>query len=218
MKRERLTHSQRRERTREFLFEAARKMFIEKGVAATSVEEIAEAAGYTRGAFYSNFSGKRELLIELLRRDDDRALANLQGIMKEGGTAEEMKERVVAHYSRYFLENDCFPLWVEAKLLAARDTAFQERISAFRHNRFEQIGAYVDTISDRNGGPMVLPTDVLTLGLMSLCDGVQFFRMCDPQLMSDKVMQTVLAAFFSCALWRSSKEMALVDHCAVVPD
>ncbi|TDY23062.1 TetR family transcriptional regulator [Paraburkholderia sp. BL6665CI2N2] len=218
MKRERLTHSQRRERTREFLFEAARKMFIEKGVAATSVEEIAEAAGYTRGAFYSNFGGKRELLIELLRREDDRALVNLQGIMKEGGTAEEMKERVVAHYSRSFLENDCFPLWVEAKLLAGRDTAFQERFSAFRHNRFEQIGAYVGTISDRNGGPMVLPTDALALGLMSLCDGVQFFRMCDPQLMTDKVMHTVLAAFFSCALWRSSKEMALVDHRAVEPD
>ncbi|PRY04049.1 TetR family transcriptional regulator [Paraburkholderia sp. BL25I1N1] len=193
-------------------------MFIEKGVAATSVEEIAEAAGYTRGAFYSNFGGKRELLIELLRREDDRALANLQGIMKEGGTAEEMKECVVAHYSRSFLENDCFPLWVEAKLLAGRDAAFQECFSAFRHNRFEQIGAYVDTISDRNDGPMVLSTDALALGLMSLCDGVQFFRMCDPQLMSDKVMHTVLAAFFSCALWRSSKDMALVDHRAVVPD
>ncbi|WP_201702495.1 TetR/AcrR family transcriptional regulator [Paraburkholderia kirstenboschensis] len=218
MKRERLTHSQRREQTREFLFEAARKMFIEKGLAATSVEEIAEAAGYTRGAFYSNFGGKRELLIELLRRDDDRALANLQGIMKEGGTAEEMKERAVAHYSRSVLQNDCFPLWVEAKLLACRDAAFQERMSAFRHKRFEQIRAYVGTISERNSGPMVLPTDALVLGLMSLCDGVQFSGMCEPELMSDKMMQTVLAAFFSCVLWRSPKEMPLVDHRAGVHD
>ncbi|MEM5461452.1 TetR/AcrR family transcriptional regulator [Paraburkholderia phytofirmans] len=218
MKRERLTHSERGEQTREFLLEAARKIFIEKGLAAASVEEIAEAAGYTRGAFYSNFGGKRQLLIELLRRDYDSALANLQGIMKEGGTPEEMKERAVAHYSRSFLENDSFPLWVEAKLLAWQDTAFQQRISAFRHEKLEQISAYIRTISGRDGGPMALQTDALALGLMSLCDGVQFFRMCDPQLMSDKVMHTVLTGFFSCGLWSSPREIPLADHCAGVPD
>ncbi|MDH6153430.1 MULTISPECIES: TetR/AcrR family transcriptional regulator [Paraburkholderia] len=218
MKRERLTHSQRREKTREFLFEAARRMFIEKGLAATSVEEIAEAAGYTRGAFYSNFGGKLELLIELLRRDDDRALANLQQIMKERGTPEEMKERAVAHYSRSFLENDCFPLWVEAKLLAFRDTALQQRINAFRQEKLEQISAYIRRISECDGAPMARHTDALALGLMSLCDGVQLFRMCDPQLMSDKMVQTVLTGFFSCGLWASPHEIPLADHLAGMPD
>jgi len=66
MKRERLTHVQRREQTRERLLEAARIMFLKKGLTATSVEDIAAAAGYTRGAFYSNFGSKPELLIELL--------------------------------------------------------------------------------------------------------------------------------------------------------
>jgi AcrR family transcriptional regulator len=73
MKRERLTHAQRREQTRERLLEAARKTFVKKGLAATSVDNIAEAAGYTRGAFYSNFDGKPELLLELLRRDHESA-------------------------------------------------------------------------------------------------------------------------------------------------
>ncbi len=68
-------------------------MFVKKGLAATSVEDIAEAAGYTRGAFYSNFGGKPELLIELLRRDNSRARANLQALMEEGGTSAEMKAR-----------------------------------------------------------------------------------------------------------------------------
>jgi AcrR family transcriptional regulator len=47
-----LTQAQRKEQTRERLLEAARTMFIKKGLVATSVDDIAEAGGYTRGAFY----------------------------------------------------------------------------------------------------------------------------------------------------------------------
>ena len=39
--------------------------------------------------------------------------------------------------------------------------------------------------------------ETLALGLMSLCDGVQFFRMCDPQQVTEEVTETVLAGFFS---------------------
>ena len=210
MKRERQTHAQRREQTRECLLEAAREMFVKKGLAATSVEDIAEAAGYTRGAFYSNFDGKPELLFELLRRDHDSEQVNLRTIMEEGGTPADMKARAIAYFSRYFRDQDFFLLWVEAKLLAYRDTGFQERFNAFRHERLEQISAYIRTVSECGGRPLCLQADALALGLVSLCDGVQFSRMCDPQMASDKVMRTVLAGFFSCVLW-PSEEMPCAD-------
>src|SRR6476661_7420475 len=98
MKPERLTRAQRKKQTRERLLEAAGRMFVKKGFVATSVEDIAEAAGYTRGAFYSNFDGKPELLLELLQRDHDRARANRRAIVEEGGTGEQMKARAIAYY------------------------------------------------------------------------------------------------------------------------
>jgi AcrR family transcriptional regulator len=217
MKRERLTHAQRREQTRERLLEAARKMFVKKGLAATSVEDIAETAGYTRGAFYSNFDGKPELLLELVRRDHDSAQVDLRAVMDEGGTPAEVKARAIAYYSRYFRDRDCFLLWVEAKLLAYRDTAFQERFIAFRHEMVDQISAYIRTASERDGRPLPLQADALALGLVSLREGVQFSRMCDPQRASDKVMQIVLAGFLSCVLWRQSEEIQHADHRAGVP-
>ncbi|WP_269502066.1 TetR/AcrR family transcriptional regulator [Burkholderia sp. IMCC1007] len=67
------THAQRRDATRERLIGAARAIFAEKGYAAASVEDIAAAAGHTRGAFYSNFRSKTEMLFELLTRDHDDA-------------------------------------------------------------------------------------------------------------------------------------------------
>ena len=217
MKRERLTHAQRREQTRERLLEAARNTFVKKGLAATSVEDIAEAAGYTRGAFYSNFDGKPELLLELLRRDHDSAQIKLRAIMEEGGTPAETKARAIEYYSRYFRDQDFFLLWVEAKLLAYRDTGFQERFNAFRHEQLDQISAYIRTLSERDGRPLPLQSDALALCLVSLCEGVQFTRMYDPQTASDKVMQTVLAGFFSCVLWRQSEEIQYADHRAGVP-
>lgn len=187
-------------------------MFVKKGFAATSVEDIAEAAGYTRGAFYSNFGSKPELLIRLLRRDDDRARTNLLSMMEKGGTPDEMKDRAIACYSQSFIEHHCFPLWVEAQLLACRDTPFRERINAFRQEKLEQISVYIRMLSERNGRPLPLQAEALAVGLASLCEGVQFFRMCSPQTVSDKVLQTVLAGFFSCMLWRPPEETVYDGH------
>jgi AcrR family transcriptional regulator len=212
MKRERLTHTQRREQTRERLLEAARKMFVEKGLAATSVEDIAETAGYTRGAFYSNFHGKPELLLELVRRDHDSAQVDLRSVMDVGGTPAEVKARAITYYSRYFRDRECFLLWVEAKLLACRDTAFQEHFNAFRRERLNQISAYIRAASERGGRQLPLQADALALGLVSLRDGMEFSRMCDPQRVSDKVMQIVLARFFSCVLCRESEEIPNAVH------
>lgn len=55
-----------REDTRQRLFEAAAAVFEERGIGGASVEAIVEAAGFTRGAFYSNFATKDDLVIAML--------------------------------------------------------------------------------------------------------------------------------------------------------
>ncbi|GAA1915927.1 TetR/AcrR family transcriptional regulator [Microbacterium aoyamense] len=60
--------TRRREATRQKLLDAAAQVFAEVGLDAASVEAICEAAGFTRGAFYSNFETKDELFLELVGR------------------------------------------------------------------------------------------------------------------------------------------------------
>ena len=60
--------SRRREATRPKLLDAAAQVFAEEGLDAASVEAICERAGFTRGAFYSNFDSKDELFLELAGR------------------------------------------------------------------------------------------------------------------------------------------------------
>ena len=63
----RLTRKEKRAETRARLLDAAEQVFLRRGLQGSSVEEIAAEAGFTRGAFYSNFKSKEELFVELLQ-------------------------------------------------------------------------------------------------------------------------------------------------------
>lgn len=67
--------SARRVQTRDKLVDAALRVFADKGVGGASVEEICEAAGFTRGAFYSNFESKDALCVAVVERQCQDALA-----------------------------------------------------------------------------------------------------------------------------------------------
>jgi AcrR family transcriptional regulator len=70
--------TRRRENTRTRLMDAAARMFAEEGIDASSVESICERAGFTRGAFYSNFASKEELFLALCERSAKTTLAALR--------------------------------------------------------------------------------------------------------------------------------------------
>ena len=65
---EKLTPDRRREMTRTALIDAAAELIAERGYEGASLEEIAKRAGFTRGAIYSNFEGKDDLLLAVLDR------------------------------------------------------------------------------------------------------------------------------------------------------
>ncbi|MFJ1766338.1 TetR/AcrR family transcriptional regulator [Amycolatopsis sp. NPDC088138] len=73
----RLTRAESREVTKARLLDAAAGLFAEHGVNGTSVERIAERAGYTRGAFYANFEDKGELVAAL----SGRRLEGVEGFL-----------------------------------------------------------------------------------------------------------------------------------------
>src|ERR1700745_3656326 len=68
MKRKRKTQAERREETRELVLAGAARVFAQRGFHATSLDAIADEAGFSRGAVYYNFADKEELFLELLDR------------------------------------------------------------------------------------------------------------------------------------------------------
>ncbi|MEQ4717962.1 TetR/AcrR family transcriptional regulator [Nonomuraea sp. B19D2] len=72
--------TQRRPRTRARLLEAAFAVFADRGFHGTSIEDICNHAGFTRGAFYSNFTTKDELFLALFDAHTERVLERLRAI------------------------------------------------------------------------------------------------------------------------------------------
>ena len=72
-----LSRAERREQTRDDLIAAADRLFVEGGFHATSLDQIAAAAGYTKGAVYSNFASKEDLFFAVYERRAGVAEAQL---------------------------------------------------------------------------------------------------------------------------------------------
>jgi AcrR family transcriptional regulator len=70
-----------RDETRQRLFHAAAAVFADHGVGAATVGQIAFAAGFTRGAFYSNFATKQELAVAMLDDHLARSLAHNRALL-----------------------------------------------------------------------------------------------------------------------------------------
>src|SRR5579862_925287 len=120
MTRKSLSRDDSREQTTQRLLDAAQKLIAKKGLDAASVENIAAAAGYSRGAFYSNFKSKDDLFIELLRRDHAKALAELNALRTSELSLDEVQHRARAIYGQLFRDNESFMNWTEARMMAVR--------------------------------------------------------------------------------------------------
>ncbi|MGE8655161.1 MAG: TetR/AcrR family transcriptional regulator [Achromobacter sp.] len=196
MSKVRLTREQSRDQTRQRLLDAAQSIFLTKGFAAASVEDIAELAGYTRGAFYSNFASKSELFLQLLKRDHANVMGDMRAIFEAGETRQQMEDSVLRYYSTHFRDNECFLLWMEAKLQAARDPEFRVGFMACMGELRDATTEYIRQFSERVGTPLPLPARELAIGLLALSDGMQFSFAFDPQNVSAATTEAVLAGFF----------------------
>ena len=124
------TRAEKQAETKAALIDAADELFVERGFQAASAEAIASRAGYTRGAFYSNFSSKEELFAELLQRrvyDLYREMARETTdavVAHEAPTPRETGERLAAIQAapegRWL-----FRLWLELLAHAGRDESFR---------------------------------------------------------------------------------------------
>ncbi|WP_235493460.1 TetR/AcrR family transcriptional regulator [Leifsonia sp. Leaf336] len=142
--------SARRRRTRARLLDAAFDVFAEQGVRAASVETIAEAAGFTRGAFYSNFSSKEELFFALMEREKVMRLEQLDAGVEQflrplvgAGGVELDDADVIRTITRILeLQSDDRRWWLvqsEFLLLALRDPAISADFLRYQDGFFQEL-------------------------------------------------------------------------------
>ena len=130
---ERWTPERRRELTRTALIEAAAQVFARRGFYGASLDEIAETAGFTRGAIYKNFDDKEGLFLATIDHHAQRNLAAFSAWFEEhppNPTALEHAELSSAFRQILARDPDWFALELEARLYALRNPEFGQRYVA----------------------------------------------------------------------------------------
>jgi AcrR family transcriptional regulator len=184
-KRRRLTREEKREQTRERLLEAAERVFMRRGFQNSSVEEISAEAGYTRGAFYSNFSSKEELFIQLLHaRVFDGYREILMRTPQDATPREQLHwgaEQAAAVQDSDDGNPTLFQLWFECLLQATRDEEFRKLAATFWSGNRALVAENFRRVYAERGLELPLDAKALSIGMTALDIGLAVQHLVDPE-------------------------------------
>lgn len=205
MKRKRLTREESRELTSQRLVDAAQRLIARQGLEAASVEDIAEAAGYSRGAFYSNFKGKHELFYEVLRQDQLRNNAKFAVALDDALPLEQILARIREINAGLYNERDSFMAWTEARMLSARDPKFRAMVAELIAERRDFVVAILQYLAKRMNATPSVPLEALAMGFISLSEGVRLFGASCPSEMTAEIARSILDVFLDSILQQVMK-------------
>lgn len=162
--------SARREATRRRLLDAAVAAFGERGFYGTSVEDICERAGFTRGAFYSNFSSRDDLVLELYQiHADELSRFISQTAQREDLSPSELLLAIVDGWEDRMPDRAAWHLLMsEFSLHALRDEAAGTAYARLQTRLREQVCEAITLRLAQDGLELTVPCDQL----MRLCFAV----------------------------------------------
>jgi AcrR family transcriptional regulator len=191
----RLRRAERRELTRSQILDAAERVFAREGLRGASVEAIAEEAGYSHGAIYSNFSSKEDLFLVLVEERIDARLARVyEAADTELSGGREPLEAARRFASMLQQEREAVLLLVDFWNQAVRDPEAAARF-AERHARMRSlIGRIVDGLVRDTGLELTLPREQAATALIALTNGFAIERLADPAAAPDELFAHAIAA------------------------
>lgn len=158
--------SARRRATRDRLLDAAVELFGERGVLGASVEEICERAGFTRGAFYSNFDTKDDLCLDVLRRKGTQYLSAMQAAIEvipegralSGGTEQLLRDAVAVFLQAQPKEATELAAMMELRLHALRTPGLRASWLQAHEGISASVAELLDQALQRVGARLTMPT------------------------------------------------------------
>jgi AcrR family transcriptional regulator len=180
---ERLTRAQKRERTYEELISAAERLFTERGFHASTVDEIAFEAGYTKGAVYSNFDSKEDLFFAVYERRAEKAVAEIEEVLRENGPAAGLELLASdAARRRGGAEDGWLAVFFEFWAHVVRRPELRERFAKIHREALEPMAAAVERFAGERGIPMAIEVRGLNVAMNAMVLGLSLERLTQPDV------------------------------------
>ena len=171
---ERWTQERRRQHTRDLLLDAAEEVFSRRGFEGASLEEIADTAGYTRGAIYKHFGDKATLFVETNKRFNERFLQGFLDLLDPATPIEDLDLAEVAKRWHDLQSRDplTVALGTEFTLYVLRNPEVRERVVAQQREIAEMIASFIDEQTARLGTSPRIPSLTLARIVLATADGL----------------------------------------------
>jgi AcrR family transcriptional regulator len=192
----RLNRVQKKARTRSEIVAAARRVFLARGFHAATLDEIAEEAGYTKGAVYSNFAGKDDLFLAVLtehyvQRAEQYATLLVADHDVEG-TYRAIAGVMLEAYER---EPAWWPLVSDFSTHASRDAQLRERLRHTRERFLDALAGQVEALCERHRLTLALPAREVARGAGALMRGMTVEWAIDRSPPERRVFEEMFAAY-----------------------
>lgn len=187
-----------RDEVRRRILAAATEVFLERGFGGATVEEIAAAAGFSKGAVYSNFDDKDALFLALV--DDEFAwrLDQLRAALDEAadGPAADAEMAGRSMMRALTAHQDLHVLFSEFRVHADRSPATRRRLARHRRQIRATLAETVAAYAERADVELAMPADHLATVLLALTNGLALERLGQADAVPDEIFGEVIAALF----------------------
>ena len=192
--------------SRERLLEAAAKVFAARGYEAASVDEIATAAGLSKGAVYWNFSSKDELFHALLEERIDRQIEETAEILRSAPTDRPVDPEVANRWEAMLgRERDLMLLSQEHWARAARDPELRARYAERQARLRDVLADGMRTRVRRTGAPSFsTPAEDVATAYLALANGLALQRLVDPEGVPDGLLENMTSLIYEGLVARAS--------------
>src|SRR5215207_6517655 len=202
---------------REALLDAAARVFADRGYGASSVDAVAAAAGFSKGAVYWHFAGKEDLFFALLEERVDSPLRQMMELLRTAPADQDM----AVEASRSFVEvlesrRDLMLLENEYRSLAIRDPKLRRRYTRSRAELREALaGALEARVRHLGAPPLDTPPEQIATAFLALVHGLALERLLDPKAVPDDLLGETVALVYAGLLMRAGR--GKLPEGAVIP-
>jgi AcrR family transcriptional regulator len=191
----RLSRSQSQARTRDALVATAKAAFLRDGYLATSLEKVADEAGYSKGAVYSNFRNKNELCLAALDAIHSDQVRAIEDAMSGPATLGERLDAFHAWAQRTIGDPAWTGLEVEFATAVRADPASHRELARRDEAVRGLIAAVIRSNAEEFGVTLPVSADEAATALLSLGIGLGLQRMVDPAIPVDALTGTARLLF-----------------------